>query len=82
MELSEQMMVERIELGNAQEDAALRNHGGVGLGLLTLVLATIVGILLVAVGEALHGWDHLVVLGALFATAVGLTIAIAPKRRG
>jgi hypothetical protein len=32
--------------------------------------------------EALHGWDHLVVLGALFATAVGLMIAIAPTQRG
>jgi hypothetical protein len=33
-------------------------------------------------GEALHGWDHLVVLGAILATAVGLMIAIAPNRRG
>jgi hypothetical protein len=42
----------------------------------------IFGVLLVAMSEALHGWDHLVVLGALFATAVGLMIAIAPNRRG
>jgi hypothetical protein len=82
MELSEQMMVERYELGNAQENAALRNHGGLSLGLLGLVLTAILGILLVAVGEALHGWDHLVVLGVLFATSVGLMIAIAPKRQG
>ena len=82
MELSERMMVERYELGKAQEDAALRNHGGPSLGLLTLVLAAIFGILLVAMGEALHGWDHLVVSGALFATVVGLMIAIAPNRRG
>ena len=32
MELSERMMVERYELGNAQEDAALRNHGGLSWG--------------------------------------------------
>ncbi len=82
MELSERMMVERYELGNAQEDAALRNHGGLSLGLLTFALIAIFGVLLVAMGEALHGWDHLVVLGALFATAVGLMIAIAPNRRG
>jgi hypothetical protein len=82
MELSEQMMAERFELGNAQEDAALRNHGGPGLGLLTLVLVAILGALIVAVGEALHGWDHLIVLGVLFATTVGLMIAIAPNRRG
>ena len=59
MELSEQMMVERYELGNAQEDAALRSHGGLSLWLLTLVLTAILGVLLVAVGDALHGWDHL-----------------------
>lgn len=82
MELSEQMMVERYELGNAQEDAALRSHGGFSLGLLTLVLTAILGVLLVAVGSALHGWDHLVVLGVLFATVVGLMIAVAPNRRG
>jgi hypothetical protein len=81
MELSEQMMVVRYELGRAQEDAALRSNGGLSLGLLTVALAAIVAVLLVAVGEALHGWDHLVVLGALFATAVGLMIAIAPNRR-
>jgi len=82
MELSERMMVERYELGNAQEDAALRNHGGRSLGLLTLALVAIFGVLLVALGEAIHGWDHLIVLGALLATAVGLMIAIAPNRRG
>ena len=82
MELSERMMVERYELGNAQEDAALRSRGGRSLGLLTLALAAIFAVLAVAMGEALHVWDHLVVLGALFATAVGLMIAIAPNRRG
>ena len=82
MELSERMMVERYELGNAQEDAALRNRRGLSLGLLTLVLTATLGVLVVALGEALHGWDHLVVLGALLATAVGLMIAIAPNRRG
>ena len=82
MELSERMMVERYELGNAQEDSALRNHGGLSLWLLTLALVAVLGVLLVAMGEALHGWDHLVVLGALFATAVGLMIAVAPNRRG
>jgi hypothetical protein len=81
MELSERMMVERDELGNAQEDAARRNHGGRGLGILTLALAAIFALLAVAMGEALHGWDHLVVIGALFATVVGLMIAIAPNRR-
>lgn len=82
MELSERMMIERYELGNAQENPALRNRGGRSLGVLTLVLAAIFAILAVALGEALHGWDHLVVLGALFATTVGLMIAIAPNRRG
>jgi len=82
MELSERMMVERYELGSAQEDAALRSRGGRSLGILTLALVAIFAVLAVAMGEALHGWDHLVVLGALFATAVGLMIAIAPNRRG
>lgn len=82
MELSERMMVERYELGSAQEDAALRNRGGLGLGLLTIALVAIFAVLAVAMGEALHGWDHLVVIGAILATAVGLMIAIAPNRRG
>jgi hypothetical protein len=82
MELSERMMVERYELGKAQEDPALRSRGGLSLGLLTLALTATLGILVVAMGEALHGWDHLVVLGALFATVVGLMIAVAPNRRG
>ena len=71
----------RVSARNFIHYAALRSHGGFGLGVLTLVLAAIVGILVVAVGEALHGWDHVVVLGALFVTAVGLMIAIAPNRR-
>jgi len=82
MELSERMMAERYELGNAQEDAALRNRGGLSVGLLTLALAATAGILLVAMIQALNGWSHLVVLGALFATVAGLMIAIAPNRRG
>ncbi len=82
MELSERMMVERYELGNAQEDAALRSRGGLSVGLLTLALTTALGILLLAMIESLNGWAHLVVLGALFATVVGLMIAIAPNRRG
>jgi hypothetical protein len=82
MDLSERMMVERYELGNAQEDAALRNRGGLSLWLVTVALTATLVVLVVALGEALHGWDHLVVLGALVATAVGLMIAIAPNRRG
>lgn len=82
MELSERMMVERYELGYAREDAALRSRGGLSVGLLTLALTTTLGILLVAMIESLDGWSHLVVLGALFATVVGLMIAIAPNRRG
>lgn len=82
MELSERMMVERYELGSAQEDAALRTRGTLSVGLLTLTLTVTVGILLVAVVESFEGWSHLVVLGALLTTVVGLMIAIAPNRRG
>lgn len=82
MELSERMMIERYELGDAQEDAALRIHGPLSVGLLTLALTATAGILVVAMIQAVDGWAHLVVLGALFATVVGLMIAIAPDRRG
>lgn len=82
MELSERMMVERYELGNAQEDAALRNHGGAAMGILTLALAAIAALLIVATIEAYRGWSHLIVLGVLAATTVGLMIAISPNRRG
>ena len=82
MELSERMMVERYELGNAQEDAALRNHGGLSLGLLVLALTATAAILTVAMVQAVNGWSHLVVIGALFANLVGLMIAVAPKRTG
>jgi hypothetical protein len=82
MELSERMMVSRYELGNAQEDAALRSHGGLGMGILTLALAAIAALLVAATIEAYQGWAHLVVIGGLFVTVVGLMIAIAPNRRG
>ena len=81
MELSERMMVSRYELGNAQEDAALRSHGGLGMGILTAALAAIAGLLVAATIEAYQGWAHLVVIGALLVTTVGLMIAIAPNRR-
>jgi hypothetical protein len=80
MELSERMMVERYELGNAQEDAALRSRGRLSVGLLTLALTAIAGALVVATVEAVEGWAHLIVLGVLVATTVGLMIAIAPSK--
>lgn len=82
MELSERMMVERYELGNAQEDAALRSHGGLSVGVLTLALTAIAATLIVATVEAFDGWAHLIVLGGLMTTVVGLMIAISPNRRG
>jgi hypothetical protein len=82
MELSERMMVERYELGNAQEDAALRSGGGAAIGLLTLALTATAAILLVGTIETLDGWAHLIVLGGLLTTVVGLMIAISPNRRG
>lgn len=82
MELSERMMVERYELGTAQEDAALRSRSDVGVGLLTLALTATAALLLVATVQAFDGWAHLVVLGGLVWTTVGLMIAIAPNRRG
>ena len=53
MELSERMMVERYELGNAQEDAALRNRGGLSLWLLTVALTATLVVLVVAVPHGL-----------------------------
>ena len=82
MELSDRMMAERYELGNAQEDAALRIQSDLSVGVLTLALTAAAGILLYALIEAVNGWAHLVVLGVLVATVVGLMIAIAPNRRG
>lgn len=82
MELSERMMAERYELGSAQEDAALRSPGGLSVGLLMLTLTATAGVLLVAMIETFDGWANLIVLGALFATVMGLMIAIAPNRRG
>jgi hypothetical protein len=82
MELSERMMAERYELGSAQEDAALRIRSGLSVAVLTLALTATAGILLLAMIETLDGWANLIVLGALFATVMGLMIAIAPNRRG
>lgn len=82
MELSDRMMAERYELGSAQENAALRIRSGLSVGLLTLALTATAGLLLFATIQAVNGWSHLVVLGMLFATVVGLMIAIAPNRRG
>ena len=82
MELSDRMMAERYELGNAQEDAALRIQSDLSVGLLTLALIATAVVLLVALIGSVNGWAHLAVLGALVATVVGLMIAIAPNRRG
>ena len=82
MELSERMMVERYELGRAQEDAALRSRGGAAVGLLTGALIATAATMLVATIETLEGWAHLIVIGALVVTVVGLMIAISPNRRG
>jgi hypothetical protein len=82
MELSERMMVERYELGDAQEDAGLRSRGGAAVALLTGALIATAATLLVATIETLEGWAHLIVIGALLVTVVGLMIAISPNRRG
>ena len=82
MELSERMMTERYELGSAREDAALRPRGGAAVTALTLALMAMAALLIVAVVQAYEGWAHLMVLGALVTTVIGLMIALSPNRRG
>jgi len=48
-----------------------------------LALATaVLGALLYATVDAIQGWAHLVVIGAIVATTIGAMIALDPKRRG
>jgi len=81
MQLSERMQIERYELGDASNDSALRIRGGVAVGALTVALSALAATLLVATVSAFEGWAHLIVIGAIIATAVGLMIAVAPQRR-
>lgn len=81
MNLSERMQIERYELGDADSDAALRARGTTAVALLTVVLAAIVGVLGYATVTAIDGWAHLVVIGGILTTAIGLMIAVAPNRR-
>jgi hypothetical protein len=47
-----------------------------------LALATaVLGALLYATVDAIDGWAHLVVIGAIVATTIGAMIALSPKRR-
>jgi hypothetical protein len=82
MQLSERMMIERYELGSAREDAALRPRGGAALTALTLTLTATAVLLIVGVVQKFEGWAHLVVLGGLLTTVIGLMIALSPNRRG
>jgi len=48
-----------------------------------LLLATaVLGVLVYATVDAIDRWAHLVVIGAIVATAIGAMIALSPNRRG
>jgi hypothetical protein len=81
MTLSERVQVERFELGDARNDAALRPKGEGAVATLSIVLAATAAVLIWQTAELFAGWDHAIVLGAIVATAVGLMIAISPRRR-
>ena len=81
MELSERMMIERFELGDAQQDRALRSRGGLGPSVLVIALTLVAAALAVATVQAVQGWADLVVLGVLVMTTAGLMTAIGSDRR-
>jgi hypothetical protein len=82
MQLSERMMVERYELGDAQQDSALRSHGDKAVTAFTISMVALAGLLIAGTVEVFEGWAHLVVIGALLTTLLGLIVAVSPTRRG
>ena len=79
---SERMQIERFELGDAHNDAALRPRGRYAVPALTVVLAAIATTLAWAAAETFDGWSHAIVLGMIVFTTIGLMIAISPGRSG
>ena len=82
MKLSERMQIERYELGDVSSDAALRAHGTRAVTALTVALIAIAGVFAYATVTAVEGWAHLVVIGGILTTTIGLMIAVSPNRRG
>jgi fatty acid desaturase len=48
----------------------------------TIVAVMVLAVLAYAVAWGIKGWPQALVLGVLLLTAVGLMIAVSPKRRG
>jgi hypothetical protein len=81
MTLSERVQVERFELGDARNDAALRPKGQLAVPVLSVVLVATAAVLIWQTAELFAGWDHAIVLAGIVTTTVGLMIAISPQRR-
>ncbi len=77
---SERMQIERFELGDASNDAALRSTGRRVVPILNLALIAIAAALLWATIATFDGWAHAIVIAMIVTTTIGLIIAISPRR--
>ena len=80
MSAAQMTQVERIDLSvpSTGTRVARRRSITAYLALATAVLAALV----YATVDAIDGWAHLVVIGAIVATTIGAMIALSPTRRG
>ena len=80
MSPAQMTQIERIDLSVPSTGTRVTRRRPV---VVYLALATaLLGALLYATVDAIDGWAHLVVIGAIVATTVGAMIALNPKRRG
>ena len=80
MSSAQMTQVERIDLSVASTGTRVTSRRSVTA---YLALATaVLGALVYATVDAIEGWAHLVVIGAIVATTIGAMIALSPSRRG
>ncbi len=80
MSAAQMTQVERIDLSVASTGTRVARRRSISV---YLALATaLLGALLYATIDAIEGWAHLVVIGAIVVTTIGAMIALSPRRRG
>ena len=80
MSPAQMTQVERIDLSVPSTGTRVAKRRSITAYL--LFATALLGALVYATVDAIDGWAHLVVIGAIVATTIGAMIALSPRRRG
>ena len=80
MDITQRMQFDRIDLSRPSTGVQVRDRRPVIA--FTILALAVLGALVYATIDAIDGWAHYVVLGAIAATTIGVMIALDPLRRG